>query len=98
MIRRRRRIGYVATMSVALLALLVYVGLVLVLLCISLFEAITYSVFSMVAARNLHNRMFNIVLRAPMSFFERRPVGEVLFVCLFVFGGGGEPSASSYKV
>ena len=58
--------------------MIVYVGLALGLLFTSLLEAVTYSVFSMKAARNLYNRMFSIVLHVPMIFFERNPVGELL--------------------
>ena len=56
--------------------LCIYVGLVLALLFTSLLEAVPYSVSSMNAARNLHNSMLSIVLRTPMHFFARNPVGE----------------------
>ncbi len=42
---------------------------------VSCVQALTYSLFTTLAARNLHNKMFDMVLRAPMAFFERNPVG-----------------------
>lgn len=57
----------------------VYVGLIASVVVVSCVEALTYSMFTSLAARNLHNKMFNIVLKAPMTFFERRPVGNNYF-------------------
>ena len=48
-------------------------GLVLV----SCLETATYAIFTTIAARNLHNKMFYRVLRAPMAFFECNPVGKI---------------------
>ncbi len=53
----------------------IYAGLVACIVVVSSIRAVIYAVFTTLAARNLHNKMFNMVLRAPMVFFERNPVG-----------------------
>lgn len=41
-----------------------------------LLDAVSFTIFSQLAAMNLHNRMFRIVICAPVEFFERNSVGE----------------------
>jgi ATP-binding cassette subfamily C (CFTR/MRP) protein 4 len=56
----------------------VYVGLVGALMIVTTLQGITFACFARLASANLHNKMFNIIMRAPMNFFERNPVGRVL--------------------
>ena len=56
----------------------VYIGLLVALMLVSSLQCITYACFTRLASINLHNKMFRIVMRAPMSFFEKNPVGQVL--------------------
>ncbi len=46
----------------------VYVVLVGLLMILATLQAITFACFTRLASTNLHNKMFNIVMRAPMSF------------------------------
>ena len=56
----------------------VYVGLLGGITLVSLLQCISYACFTKLAAVNLHNKMFSIVMRAPLVFFEKNPVGQVL--------------------
>ena len=53
----------------------IYGTLTASLVVLSCIRVVNYYLFTTLAAKNLHNEMFSIVLRAPMSFFERNPVG-----------------------
>ena len=53
----------------------VYSGLVSSAIVLSITRAVLFYYLCVNAARNLHNKMFGAVLRAPVRFFDRNPVG-----------------------
>lgn len=53
-------------------------GLVLLFVLLLLTRDTTFSVWSKRAGTNLHNQLFRRVLSAPILFFLRTPVGDVL--------------------
>ncbi|KAF6262121.1 P-loop containing nucleoside triphosphate hydrolase protein [Scenedesmus sp. NREL 46B-D3] len=60
------------------LYLLVYMALVLLFIGLLLTRDTLFSIWSIRASTNLHNTLFNRVLSAPVLFFLRTPVGDVL--------------------
>lgn len=60
------------------LYLLVYMGFVILFVNLLLVRDSTFSVWSVRAGTNLHNTLFRRVLAAPILFFLRTPVGDVL--------------------
>ena len=51
-------------------------GILVTLVLMSCLRSMFISLFTHHASRDLHNAMFDKILRAPMWFFERNPVGE----------------------
>ena len=51
-------------------------GLVIAMTVSFLFAASMASLFLSTAGRRLYNQMFDVVLRAPMYFYETNPVGK----------------------
>lgn len=58
--------------------LLIYMGLVLLFVMLLLCRDSTFSVWSVRASTRMHNNLFTSVLNAPILFFLRTPVGDVL--------------------
>ena len=56
----------------------VYSGLVIGFLVLSLMRTVIFSVFAMRASVNIHNGLFNRIVRAKMSFFYTNSVGVIL--------------------
>ncbi|CAG0884511.1 unnamed protein product [Darwinula stevensoni] len=54
----------------------VYAAIVVALFFLSLLRTVMFFYISMKSSVNLHSRMFNSVLRAPVNFFDNNPVGE----------------------
>ncbi|CAG0895339.1 unnamed protein product [Cyprideis torosa] len=59
-------------------AMYIYAGIVLSLILLSLVRSWHVMSICMKASVNLHSKMFNSVLRAPMKFFDNNPVGRTL--------------------
>eukprot|EP00879_Flechtneria_rotunda_P031812 GHRR01034797.1.p1 GENE.GHRR01034797.1~~GHRR01034797.1.p1 ORF type:complete len:108 (-),score=26.01 GHRR01034797.1:97-420(-) len=60
------------------LYLLIYMSLVCLFICLLLTRDGVFSVWSIRASTRLHNKLFSRVLAAPVLFFLRTPVGDVL--------------------
>lgn len=60
------------------LYLLIYMALVLLFVGLLLTRDTVFSAWSIRASTNLHNKLFSRVLAAPILFFLRTPVGDVL--------------------
>lgn len=60
------------------LYLLIYMALVILFVMLLLVRDSTFSLWSKRAGTNLHNKLFRRVLAAPILFFLRTPVGDVL--------------------
>jgi len=60
------------------LYLLVYMALVLSFICLLVTRDSVFSMWSVRASTSLHNQLFRRVLSAPILFFLRTPVGDVL--------------------
>ena len=63
--------GYGSVWFIAVLT-----GLVITMTACALIVAATISLFLNTAGRRLYNQMFDVVLRAPMYFYETNPVGK----------------------
>ena len=53
----------------------IYGGIVGAAVIIVTFKGVLTFLICLAAARNLHNKMFRSILRAPMLFFDTNPVG-----------------------
>jgi hypothetical protein len=60
------------------LYLLIYMALVLLFIGLLLTRDTLFGIWSVRASTNLHNTLFSRVLSAPVLFFLRTPVGDVL--------------------
>jgi ABC-type bacteriocin/lantibiotic exporter with double-glycine peptidase domain len=60
------------------LYLLIYMALVLLFIGLLLTRDTLFSIWSIRASTKLHNTLFSRVLSAPVLFFLRTPVGDVL--------------------
>ncbi len=58
-----------------------YVGLIIGMIIVGALRQYVFITMTTLAARNLHNTMFGIVLRAPISFFDIKPVGMYSLLC-----------------
>ena len=56
----------------------VYGGLVLVALSLSMARALFFFAVAVNSSKNLHNRMFNAILRTRIYFFDTNPIGMCL--------------------
>ncbi|XP_076312443.1 ATP-binding cassette sub-family C member 4-like [Tachypleus tridentatus] len=56
----------------------VYFGMVGGLFLLALLQTITFSVVCMRSSVRLHNKMFDSIVRAPISFFDSSPIGRIL--------------------
>lgn len=61
------------------IALLVLVGITAALLLLLFVRSALFFLLAVKSSRKLHDAMFESVLRAPMLFFDRNPVGEFCF-------------------
>ena len=59
----------------------IYTGIVVTLLVFSLVRTTTFFTICMRSSINLHKRLFNSVIRAPISFFDENPIGRLLNRC-----------------
>ena len=62
-------------------------GLVLATLVLGQLFGFMLSSFLTTANRRLYNQMFDVVLRAPMHFFETNPVGELSVIVIRIIIG-----------
>ena len=53
----------------------IYSGLVGSAVLLSILRAVLFYFLCVNAARKLHNMMFGAILRAPVRFFDRNPIG-----------------------
>ena len=66
----------------------IYTGITGSLLLLAIGRIVLLYIVLMKAARVLHNRMFQTVLRAPILFFDTNPVGEAVLtivICTFMY-------------
>lgn len=56
----------------------VYGALIVILIVLMLARSAAYFKLSMRASQNLHNAMFETVLRSTMAFFDTNPSGRIL--------------------
>ena len=56
----------------------IYNGLMIGLLCLGLLRSYLFFKACMQSSRKLHQRLFNSVVRSPISFFETNPIGILL--------------------
>lgn len=61
-------------------AMLVYTSLILGTIILSIAKNLLVYKICMTASKNLHNRMFASLLRAPMRFFDLNPSGIISFI------------------
>lgn len=60
-------------------------GLTAALFVLSLGRTVLFFVMCMTSSRNLHNRMFQSVIRVPIKFFDTHPVGKYSLLLLSTF-------------
>ena len=60
---------------------MIYAGQMLALFVFSLFRGVLFFMLCMRSSVRLHDRLFNSVVRAPMSFFDNNPIGTLLNRC-----------------
>jgi len=53
----------------------IYTGIIAAVFIFGLLRALMFFKVAVDASMNMHNKMFNSVLRSPMSFFDLNPVG-----------------------
>lgn len=56
----------------------IYTGIIAAVFIFGLFRALMFFKVAVDASMNMHNKMFNSILRSPMSFFDLNPVGRIL--------------------
>ena len=56
----------------------IYTGIVVTLFVFSLVRTTTFFTICMRSSINLHEKLFNSVIRAPISFFDANPIGRLL--------------------
>lgn len=54
----------------------IFSGIIGAVFLFGLLRALMFFKVAVDASMNLHNRMFNFILRAPITFFDTNPVGE----------------------
>ena len=59
----------------------IYTGIVLTLFVFSLIRTTTFFTICMSSSIKLHKKLFNSVIRAPISFFDENPIGRILNRC-----------------
>ena len=59
----------------------IYTGIVLTLFVFSLIRTTTFFTICMRSSVNLHKRLFNSLIHAPISFFDENPIGRILNRC-----------------
>ena len=58
--------------------IIIYTSLVVVLFIFCIARTVTFFTTCMRASVNLHNRLLKAVIRAPVSFFDKYPIGMIL--------------------
>lgn len=56
----------------------IYSGFIAGVIFVTLIRSFLFFKIAMIASKNLHNRMFSALLKAPMRFFDTNPSGRVL--------------------
>ncbi|CAG9814462.1 unnamed protein product [Phaedon cochleariae] len=59
-------------------SMIIYGVLIILAVILTLSRSILYYKMCMLASKNLHSKMFNALLKAPMRFFDTNPSGRVL--------------------
>lgn len=59
-------------------AIYVYAGLIAAMIIFAILRSYLFFRSTSKASKNLHDRMFNCLLKAPMRFFDTNPSGRVL--------------------
>ena len=65
----------------------IYGGIVMSTFIIAISKAVFSYVTCLNASRNLHNKMFKAILRAPILFFDTNPVGRLVSIAVMIFTG-----------
>lgn len=60
------------------ISVIIYTVLIVGLILGTLLRSLTFFKMAMIASKNLHNKMFHALLKAPMRFFDTNPSGRVL--------------------
>ena len=77
--------------------ILIIAGITATLILMSFLRALFISLFTHHASRDLHNAMFTKLLRAPIWFFERNPVGRCWMYTIVIYILLQRVSSSSQK-
>lgn len=54
----------------------IYTGLIIGLIIMGCLRSLAFFTMTSLSSRNLHDKMFRVLLRAPISFFDKNPVGK----------------------
>lgn len=66
-------------------AISVYGGLLVAIIVLSITKNLLFYKTVLNSSKNIHNRMFSRLVRAPLKFFNDNPTGKVMNLLQFVF-------------